>query len=690
MFMTTAPVSEPSAKRKLGIACDACRFRKVKCDRHARLGKGHASCSNCVDNTIECILTVHKPKKRLGKRLKVLQEQQEAASVPAGLSSEGSSTQESPEDPLQAALTPGLSSLLEAVAQDTNHASSSSASASETPVPIIQNSMFASFVAGEPHIFDSTEMRSAQTHLRPSPSTQTSSSPPSFPRSSNMQSPDPLAVLSSAAFFTNQNTADALEGGVAQKRTPLDRVPATSSHQVGFVGGLLGIASLDKAMLDVCTQAYFNSVGSCIGFIRQEWWWPRYHAYFARYAGMSHYESETSDEPLSELLVIAVACRGCGTTNFANRFELQNDLLTHYRRLIKDTSRLIRDGWDAIESVILMVEHLADGKPRTPPDAMSVHEVYDIDVLSHEGLVRLMKKFELNRAKPFDKTLEGKDEIRHRILFWVIFIYDAIRSEAGRTLPLIQDEEITVTYDIPFLLRTDVRILFRDHFVRMARICRKVTYKVLAQVAATNGVRPKDVSEILDELQVWYSELHSSLQWDFGDMLHISGPQEEEPRIRRTFLIYLYLGQWLLLYYAVKDYGWSSGGNEDECLAVKTRLDAELDTAFERQVLVCDHGTLFGVIRLHPGMMQSWTVTWCWWILERMINISQAEVQGRLASAKASDTFARYQSAAITFINAVATCDSNPDTPQIVQSLLDCLRSLTGQRTNARSAFGFI
>lgn len=129
---------------------------------------------------MDCVLTVNPPKKRMGKRMKLLQEQQEAETPSSTVATQSAlpatnrnnETQVPP--PLSAnpssdgfSMSPGLSSLLQAVAQEglSNFTSTGSytqsdrqangsgsgngmaAHVEEAPlhVPIIQNGMFAAF-----------------------------------------------------------------------------------------------------------------------------------------------------------------------------------------------------------------------------------------------------------------------------------------------------------------------------------------------------------------------------------------------------------------------------------------------------------------------------------------------------------------------------------------------------------------
>ncbi|CDS01881.1 hypothetical protein, partial [Sporisorium scitamineum] len=384
-----------------------------------------------------------------------------------------------------------------------------------------------------------------------------------------------------------------------------------------------------------------------------------------------------------------VACRGAATSQFANRFELQKDLYDHYRGLIKDRDRLVRDGFDALESVVLMTEH-ADCDPKPIPDPMSSQGVYDIEILSHEGLIRLMKKLELHREKPFGARLEGRDAVRQRILFWTIYVFDAIRAEGGRTMPLIEEDDLSLTrsFPAPFANTSDpMRLAFRDYFVELSNICRYVAYKILSARTQEVGIDPRDLLRVLDDLKAWHDQLGPLFAWDWNDMLHITGPTDSEDQTRRSFLIFLFLGQWAVLDYAVEEIGFSSHCDTKLKEEAIGRLEHEVETTLDRQVLVCDHGTLFGIVRLHPGMMQSWSLTWALWCIKRMQAILAQESEGRLASAKANQVFQRYQSAVLCFINATASCDSSPQTPERVQRLMTALRGVSEARQSTRLTF---
>ncbi|PWN46147.1 hypothetical protein IE81DRAFT_363562 [Ceraceosorus guamensis] len=87
------PKSLAQQRRMQGVSCDACKFRKVKCDRRAKVDKKiaelHAtgeplsslqdadiSCSVCSSHGLKCTFTQAEPKKRRGRRIVEIQAHQ--------------------------------------------------------------------------------------------------------------------------------------------------------------------------------------------------------------------------------------------------------------------------------------------------------------------------------------------------------------------------------------------------------------------------------------------------------------------------------------------------------------------------------------------------------------------------------------------------------------------------------------
>ncbi|KAK0548270.1 hypothetical protein OC845_003669 [Tilletia horrida] len=117
-----APAAGPSSKPKRvqNVSCDACRTRKVKCDRAARIlnwreanqhvlpeardptfwpGTDVVGCSICQDYQMQCTLTIGMPKRRLGKRVAALKADASSTNNNSSSRSHPPSNTESPSFP---------------------------------------------------------------------------------------------------------------------------------------------------------------------------------------------------------------------------------------------------------------------------------------------------------------------------------------------------------------------------------------------------------------------------------------------------------------------------------------------------------------------------------------------------------------------------------------------------------------
>lgn len=75
---TATPGSKPT--RKQGVSCDACKFRKVKCDRRTKIesrlaheSEDNIACSVCSSHGLRCTYTQMAPKRRRGRRIVAIQ-----------------------------------------------------------------------------------------------------------------------------------------------------------------------------------------------------------------------------------------------------------------------------------------------------------------------------------------------------------------------------------------------------------------------------------------------------------------------------------------------------------------------------------------------------------------------------------------------------------------------------------------
>jgi hypothetical protein len=77
------PSEQSKTTRKQNVSCDACRFRKVRCDRRAKIesrqsnqNKDDIACTVCSSHGLRCTYTQSAPRRRRGKRIVAIQKVQ--------------------------------------------------------------------------------------------------------------------------------------------------------------------------------------------------------------------------------------------------------------------------------------------------------------------------------------------------------------------------------------------------------------------------------------------------------------------------------------------------------------------------------------------------------------------------------------------------------------------------------------
>lgn len=145
----------------------------------------------------------------------------------------------------------------------------------------------------------------------------------------------------------------------------------------------------------------------------------------------------TDKAPSSELLILAVACRGTSTQE---ENDLVQSLEHRFCTLAADGNRLLRDGLDAVEAVNLLSEREVRpvhpftreaGKKTKVQQCLTIHPLgrgYGVELAMEHGV-------HLGRQG-------GPDDDRRRTMFWTVYMLDAIRSLSARRMYRIQNEDI--------------------------------------------------------------------------------------------------------------------------------------------------------------------------------------------------------------------------------------------------------
>lgn len=287
--------------------------------------------------------------------------------------------------------------------------------------------------------------------------------------SGNGNSPEWKADTSEHARRPSDSRRSAIQGPSAPGRDGKEK----PSHAKGR--GLFQVAGLTKALLDACVVAYFRYAAPCMPILHVDTFQARYSAFFAIYEGnfqaqMPNVEQPSFGdhlEPVSEILLLAVACIGAGLleapiaeAGSSAKFQLQERIAVRFQEHLR------HDGWgdgrgiermDVIEAVYIMSDPqlaiLDEDEPFAGWDApadykdkfrRSPRDPLRLSPTSHEAVVRLMFKLGINRrpkrrkdCPPGDdrvwEALDGsyvtEREVFRRVrIFWSSFCQDTFVS----------------------------------------------------------------------------------------------------------------------------------------------------------------------------------------------------------------------------------------------------------------------
>ncbi|MCO5553701.1 hypothetical protein L7F22_007227 [Adiantum nelumboides] len=573
-------------KRMQGVSCDACKFRKVKCDRRAKIERKreeHANrglnldhleddvaCSVCTAHGLRCTFT-SVTKRRRGRRIVEIQRGQLE-----GLPGSG---------------------------KDEAH-------------------------GGDDDDFDEGALKRGERR-KPSDTTRGA-----------IEGPSPVAGSSRG-------------GGISLQ-------PASK--------GLFQVSGLTRALLDACVMAYFRYSAPCMPILHVDSFQARYAAFFAIYEGnynmsvpnVEHPSYGDQLQPISEILLLAVACIGAGLleppiaeVGSSAKFQLQERIALRFQEHLR------HDGWgddyssertDVIEAVYIMSDPqlaiLDEDEPfagwDVPADyrdkfKRSPRDPLRLSPTSHEAVVRLMFKLGINRRpkrrkdcppgddrvwEALDGSYVSEREVFRRVrIFWSAFCQDTFRSFGQRRSPLINDDDYDqdlprwlprndgdfnayffadatrektgqhgddlAAFSTEFSPFTPSRFASADPspaswgiqvprfsrfdayqletMLRMAFIVRAVSIRFVSPRSQGRGVLTSDVERAVFSFKAWRAQLPSEVTWEVQSAplfvtkrmgKHASSNMVAMRNSLKTlFLESLYLGQVLGTWAAVDDFG---------------------------------------------------------------------------------------------------------------------------------------
>lgn len=269
-------------------------------------------------------------------------------------------------------------------------------------------------------------------------------------------------------------------------------------------------ANLSRSALDACVSAYLNGTGRVFKLsMPNVLFWQRYEYLVCLAFGQPLPPDLVENPPLriSPLLVLCIAVRGAQLTDSYQ--HLVGTALQYCVQLMKQAPVLVKDGADAVESVHVFTQ--------------GVHSVFavasevpDNPLLRHpmeRGFAVELALFHRMNEIP---SLGSVDEIelkRRRGLFYIICIYDAIRSLASGRMYRIAGEDICWPMD-PYTLRQSpwgaillsARQLCRDALSPRARINMSIaTAHDLLDLLYITPVRFGVSPDLPQDEQAWFA-----------------------------------------------------------------------------------------------------------------------------------------------------------------------------------------
>jgi hypothetical protein len=257
---------------------------------------------------------------------------------------------------------------------------------------------------------------------------------------------------------------------------------------------LLGIEGLTRSRLDTLTEAFFEAVGRYypIYYSKQEFK-LRCGVRLDLNAGLP----PTVDKPaLSELLILAVACRGAGSLEQMDMVEAMEH---RFCVMAAEGDTLLRAGLDGVEAVNMLSER--EVRPihpfvSVPGRTQKVQKCLQIDPLGRGYGIDLAFQNDVHLGERGD----GEDD-RRRTIFWTIYMVDAIRSLSARRMYRIHDEDVGWPPRGSNPLATETT--YGSTMYAIALLSRRLCRSLFSARAKVRGITAEEVIELLAKLDAW-------------------------------------------------------------------------------------------------------------------------------------------------------------------------------------------
>ncbi|CAK9785082.1 hypothetical protein CC85DRAFT_287031 [Cutaneotrichosporon oleaginosum] len=244
---------------------------------------------------------------------------------------------------------------------------------------------------------------------------------------------------------------------------------------------LLGVPGLTRAALDSCIESFFTTIGHVIRLSQPQdvfWRRARVRLYYAAGLDVPAELADVAHDPATELLVLAVGCRGAP---FGPHASLAEPIYRRCCDLLRIPENLTRNGCDVVEALLLLSElsvrtRNAKMGERTSPCA--------IDPLGKCAVIDYLFYHEVHIPPP----QHAPDFTRRLMLHAMAWVHDAIRSASAHTMCRITDDD--TGWPLP---------VNGDDFayVPLTLVTRQICRTLLSARAKGLGLRDADVGDAI-------------------------------------------------------------------------------------------------------------------------------------------------------------------------------------------------
>lgn len=243
---------------------------------------------------------------------------------------------------------------------------------------------------------------------------------------------------------------------------------------------------LTRQALDTCIDTFFSTIGHVIRlsesqdvFCRR----ARVRLYYSAGLDVPAELADVAHAPATELLVLAVACRGAP---FSPHPYLAEPIYRRCCELVNIPENMMRNGCDAIEALLLLSElsvrtrqaKIGSGSKLSPNHLDPLGKGTVIDLVFYHGL----------HVPP---PQHAPDFNRRLLLHATAWVHDAIRSASAHRMCRIADEAT----GWPLPVNGDDFV-----YVPLTLVTRQICSTLLSSRAKGLGIRTKDVNDALAEI----------------------------------------------------------------------------------------------------------------------------------------------------------------------------------------------